>query len=107
MPDTLTSDPFVVIEQKRQGYIRYRNTQTGRRWEVRGTCDRRGDCIIGAVFTAEDGEVVQIQDKAHLTQLLLLTKWQKAIANQGIDTPVTPEFNTCCAGAGLLTFTAL
>ena len=35
---TPTCDPDVVIEQQSPGVITYRNTVTGRRWEVHGTC---------------------------------------------------------------------
>ncbi len=56
MADTATSDPNVVIEAagKRAGvpWVRYRrhdpSTGVTDRWEVRGTCDQRGWCIIGA-----------------------------------------------------------
>ena len=43
-----TADPAVLIEEERPGYIRYRRDD-GVRWEVRGTCDYRGDCLLGAV----------------------------------------------------------
>lgn len=43
-----TADPTVVIEAKGPGYVRYSCTD-GRRWEVRGVCDMRGDCLVGAV----------------------------------------------------------
>jgi hypothetical protein len=102
-----TADPFVVIEEQRAGYVRYLNTQTGRRWEVSGTCDKRGDCVVGAVITAADGSTVTIASLDHLRQLLRQKKWQLAITANGLDTPVTPEFNTCCAAAGLLTITEL
>lgn len=42
-----TADPYVFIEEERAGYVRYSCTD-GRRWEVRGTCDYRGDCLVGA-----------------------------------------------------------
>lgn len=48
------------------GYVRYRNA-AGRRWEVHGVCDRRGDCWVGAVGPAPT-----------------------------LDCPVTPEFRGCC-----------
>jgi hypothetical protein len=62
----LTCDPFVFIEEKREGYVRYRNTE-GRRWEVHGVCDQRGDCWAGAVGPKPE-----------------------------LDCPVTPEFKGCC-----------
>ena len=43
-----TADPHVWIEEQRPGYVRYRNGE-GRRWEVSGVCDMRGDCLVGAV----------------------------------------------------------
>ena len=47
-----TADPSVWIEEHYEGYTRYRNSE-GRRWEVHGYCDRRGDCLIGAVIEGE------------------------------------------------------
>lgn len=61
-----TCDPSVVIEAKAEGYVRYRN-RDGRRWEVFGVCDRRGDCWEGATSSAPE-----------------------------LDCPITPEFKTCC-----------
>lgn len=63
---TETCDPFVWIEEKSQGYVRYVNLE-GRRWEVHGVCDQRGDCWEGAVGPAPE-----------------------------LDCPVTPEFTGCC-----------
>jgi len=48
------------------GYVRYRNA-AGRRWEVHGICDQRGNCWEGAVGSKPD-----------------------------LDCPVTPEFHGCC-----------
>lgn len=42
-----TSDPFVGIESRGPAYIRYRDN-TGRRWEVFGTCTGKGSCGVGA-----------------------------------------------------------
>ena len=67
-----TVDPYVLIEEQRKGYVRYRNITTGRRWIVRGVCDLRGDCIIGAV----DPPLGPPEGR--------------------LDVPVTPEFRTCC-----------
>lgn len=61
-----TCDPFVWIEERGEGFVRYRNA-AGRRWEVHGTCDKRGDCWQGAVGPAPT-----------------------------LDCPVTPEFTGCC-----------
>lgn len=43
-----TCDPYVFIEEKSEGYIRYRCTD-GRRWEVRGICTGIGKCWEGAI----------------------------------------------------------
>lgn len=103
----LSVDPVVEVEEIRPGYARYRNTRTGRRWEVRGTCDRRGDCVIGAVFNHPDGSTIQVESVNHLKQLVRPnSKWRDVIASSGIDTPVTPEFNTCC-GSDIFTYVEL
>ncbi len=66
-----TCDPDVVIESRGevngQPWIRYRNTATGRRWEVHGRCIGLGFCWEGAVGPAPE-----------------------------LDCPVTPEFEGCC-----------
>ncbi len=77
-----TSDPSVFIEEQREGYIRYRSLD-GRRWGIEGTCDHRGDCLVGAVI---DGEYVDSIERAH----------ELALAYTGLDSPVTPEFSGCC-----------
>lgn len=84
----LTSDPGVLIEERRAGYVRYQHVD-GRRWEVHGVCDRRGDCLIGAVI---DG--VQIRDHAHLAELCE----QLGVERLGgdLDIPVAPGFSGCC-----------
>lgn len=98
MPDIPTADPNIVIEEQRPGYVRYRNDE-GRRWEVHGTCDRRGDCLIGAVI---DGETVR--SKRHLAGMVK-RKGKERIDSE-MDVPVTPEFNTCC-GADRFTYVEL
>lgn len=82
MADIPTVDPFVVIEEQRDGYVRYRNLN-GCVWEVIGTCDKRGDCLIGAVI---NGKVVETIEEA------------RALAKDytGPDCPVTPKFIGCC-----------
>jgi hypothetical protein len=82
MSARLTADPTVVIEDERPGYVRYRRDD-GRRWEVRGACDRRGDCLVGAVI---DGVFVPTRERAH----------ELALAYQGLDSPVLPGFSGCC-----------
>jgi len=62
-----TCDPMCVIEEQREGYVRYRSLENGRRWEVIGICDQRGDCWKGAVGQKPE-----------------------------LDCPVTPEFKGCC-----------
>ena len=79
---TPTGDPFVWIEDQREGYVRYRNGD-GRRWEVYGTCDKRAHCLVGAVI---DGEAVTTLERAQ----------ELAQAYCGKDSPVTPEFRDCC-----------
>lgn len=79
---TPTCDPTVWIEEQRVGYIRYRNSE-GRRWEVHGICDKRGDCLVGAVINSE-----QVQTIERAKEL--------AIEYTGLDCPVTPEFRGCC-----------
>lgn len=44
-----TCEPFVWLEEVREGYWRYVDATTGQRWEVFGICDQRGDCWEGAV----------------------------------------------------------
>lgn len=79
-----TADPHVVIEARGTDWVRYRRDD-GRRWEVHGQCDRRGDCLIGAVLA--DGTVVR--DHAHLAEL-------GDRPDSLLDVPVTPEFTGCC-----------
>lgn len=99
-----TADPVVYIEEARPGYTRYVRTTDGRRWEVHGTCDRRGDCLVGAVLQGPLGELVQVADKAHLHRLALA--WGRARVDSVLDVPVTPEFRTCC-GASRFTYVEL
>ena len=58
-----TVDPYVMIEEQRNGYVRYRLSMGND--EVHGICDKRGDCTIGAVIDTPDGPV-QIRDHQHL-----------------------------------------
>jgi len=47
-----TCDPFVFIEERKIGYIRYREVQNGmitKRWEVHGICTGIGKCYEGAI----------------------------------------------------------
>jgi hypothetical protein len=88
-----TSDPGVVIEEQRPGYVRYRRLADGRRWEIEGACDRRGWCLVGAVI---DG--MQIRDLDHLAQMVA----EKGVdrIDSELDVPVTPEFTGCCPLTG-------
>lgn len=99
-----TADPNVLIEERRPGFVRYRHLLTGRRWEVHGVCDRRGDCLVGAVIDTPDGPVL-IRSHEHISELQATLG--RARVDSELDVPVTPEFDTCCAAAGLLTFKEL
>jgi hypothetical protein len=94
---TPTIDPDIWIEEQRSGFVRYR-ASNGRRWEVHGTCDHRGDCMIGS--TLADGTL--IEDHDHLQVLVAKGRFPES----ELDTPVTPEFNTCC-GSDLFTYVEL
>jgi len=83
-----TVDPDVFIESQSVGYIRYWRQGDNRRWEVKGTCVRKGDCMIGAVVGG-----VEITDKTQLATLALSPAWKN---QETYDTPVTPEFEGCC-----------
>lgn len=86
-----TADPTVYIEEQRPGYVRYVNDE-GRRWEVVGTCDQRGDCLVGAVI---DG--VEIRDKAHLANIAARKLGR---VDSELDVPVLPGFTGCCPLVG-------
>jgi hypothetical protein len=88
---TQTADPAVWIEEQRPGYVRYVDAE-GRRWEIEGSCDRRGDCLIGAVI---DGEVVR--DHAHLAEI---DARKPGRIDSDLDVPVTPGFSGCCELVG-------
>lgn len=76
-----TLDPYVVIEEQRDGYVRYRNTETGKRWEVHGVCDHRRDCMVGAVV---DDVLIETVEQA------------RALPTPDLDCPVAPGFSGCC-----------
>lgn len=63
-------------------YWRYVNHR-GERWEVHGTCDKRGNCLIGAVL---DGEEIKTIERAR----------ELALAYEGLDWPVYYDFSGCC-----------
>lgn len=91
-----THDPDVVVEHREppdghghHGMVRYRRLSDGRRWEVHGHCDYRGNCLIGADI---DGEIVR--DHAHLEEIRRRKDVDRLISE--MDVPVTPEFGGCC-----------
>jgi hypothetical protein len=90
--DEPTSDPEVVIEERRPDYVRYRSVD-GRRWEVRGVCDRRGLCLIGANIETPDG-MVQIESLEHLERLDRELGVERI--DSEMDVPVGPGFQGCC-----------
>lgn len=91
-----TNDPTVFIEETRLGYVRYRRTD-GRRWIVRGLCDRRGDCLIGAFI--EGFGLIESHDDIERAKRIL----GRERIDSELDVPVTPEFKNCCP----FTFTEL
>jgi hypothetical protein len=78
-----TVDPGVFIEEQYDGYVRYRNVQTGARWEVHGSCNKCGECLVGAVI---DGVQVTSLEEARIL----------AEGYTGKDVPVTPAFIKVC-----------
>ena len=98
-----TSDPDVFIEEQRPGYVRYRRAD-GRRWIVRGQCDRRGDCLIGAIVEPIPGVFAEVESHEHLAELR--STFGKDRIDSELDVPVTPEFHSCC-GADLFTYEEL
>lgn len=95
-----TADPDVFIEEQREGYCRYRRISDGRRWEVHGFCDRRGDCIVGAVIEGYG----EIKNHADIERAKKKLGVERLISE--MDVPVTPEFNTCC-GSDRFTYVEL
>lgn len=75
-----TLDPHVVIEEQRQGYVRYR-CDDGRRWSVYGICDHNRACMVGAIV---DGVMVETVAQA------------QELPTPALDCPVAPGFNGCC-----------
>jgi hypothetical protein len=84
-----TADPHVRIEEQREGYVRYRSDD-GRRWEVHGVCDRRGDCLIGAVIDGyglieSHGDIEAAKRQLGRDRI-----------DSELDVPVGPGFSGCC-----------
>ncbi len=86
-----TSEEGVFIEERRDGYVRYVRDD-GTRWEIHGTCDYRGDCLIGSVLP--DGTVIDSRE----TLDRLSTERGRLVS--ALDVPVTPEFTGCCPLTG-------
>jgi hypothetical protein len=90
MGDQPTADSDVVLEDSSPGYWRYRSLSTGRRWEVRGVCDHRGDCLVGATVNG-----------TYLADLDAVRAASDAGALDTVgDTPVLPGFSGCCPLTG-------
>jgi hypothetical protein len=87
-----TSDPSVVIEYQEPGYVRYQALD-GRRWEVRGVCDRRGNCLIGAVIETPNG-LVEVESLEHIERLKQELGVERI--DSEMDVPVGPGFTGCC-----------
>lgn len=92
MGDVPTSDRHVVIEERSPGYVRYRSDE-GRRWEVRGECDRRGHCLVGAVIQTPRG-LVEVESLDHIEQLKAELGVERI--DSEMDVPVAPGFTGCC-----------
>ena len=87
-----TADATVRIEEQSEGYIRYR-ANDGHRWEVRGVCDRRGFCLIGAVIQTPNGpfQIESLED----IEFLRVELGRDRIDSE-MDVPVGPGFEGCC-----------
>jgi len=94
-----TADPAVRIEEQLPGYVRYQ-AEDGWRWEVRGTCDYRGDCLIGARIETPEG-TVEITSHEHIEQLKAELGVERLQSE--MDVPVGVGFSGCCplVGTGL------
>lgn len=75
-----TADPHVWIEERQEGYLRYRRDD-GRRWEVHGVCDDNRACMVGAVV---GGTLIETVEQA------------RALPRPELDCPVGPGFKGCC-----------
>jgi hypothetical protein len=96
--DTPTSDPFIVIEEQREGYVRYRSLISGERWVVRGTCNQCGLCVIGVAhpehyeWHGEPGTPLAVSDLR--------------VAQGRLDEPVAPGFTDAMRRMAKMTPTA-
>jgi hypothetical protein len=89
---TPTADETVRIERQEPGYVLYQ-ANDGRRWEVRGVCDRRGYCLIGAGIQTPDG-LIEVESLEHLEQLK--QELGRERIDSELDVPVGPGFEGCC-----------
>lgn len=89
---TPTADDTVRIEYQEEGLVRYQALD-GSRWEVRGVCDRRGNCLVGAVIETSNG-LVEIASLEHLEQLKQELGVERI--DSEMDVPVGPGFEGCC-----------
>lgn len=84
-----TIDPWVVIEEQRPGYVRYRALDDGRRWAVLGTC--------AWTDAATDGPCQEGQASLPIGP-----------PDGRLDCPVTPQLDcSLCIGEGHLAFEKL
>jgi hypothetical protein len=88
-----TIDPRIFIEERRDGYVRYRRSD-GLRWEVHGYCIRLGNCLIGAVIQTPDGPV-QVTSHEHIKQLQANLGRERI--DSELDVPVGVGFTGCCS----------
>lgn len=89
---TPTADSTVRIEHVEPGYVRYQ-ANDGRRWEVRGVCERKGFCLVGAVIQTPNG-LEQIESLEHLDALKAALGAERI--DSEMDVPVGPGFEGCC-----------
>jgi hypothetical protein len=87
-----TSDQSIIIEERLDGYVRYRRSD-GLRWEVYGHCIQLGHCLIGANIVTPEG-TVQVRDHAHIEELKRTLG--RARIDSEMDVPVLPGFSGCC-----------
>lgn len=86
-----TCEPDVFIIDRSDDVIVYRR-QSGRTWSVRGVCDRRGHCMVGAVVYINGVRTV-IASVEHLKELCPNDTDR---LDSELDVPVGPGFSGCC-----------
>jgi hypothetical protein len=87
-----TSDSHVVIEERTTDYVRYRSDD-GYHWEVRGECDLRGYCLVGANIQTPGG-LVEVKSLEHIARLK--RELGRERIDSELDVPVGPGFEGCC-----------